>query len=73
MAEERKTISIDPRVALQETTLRAEAVEAFYRNRCLALGQTVLEHEMMIAQQADRILALEADLAELQPKTDQVN
>jgi hypothetical protein len=38
-AQAQGKIAIDPTVALNETVAKAQADEAYYRNRCLLLGQ----------------------------------
>lgn len=57
-------IAIDPIVALEETTLKADAVEAFYRNRNLILAQQVKEQRDTIETQAAEIERLKAPAGE---------
>jgi hypothetical protein len=53
-AESDNKIAIDPIVALKETAAKAEADEAYYRNRCLLLAQQGYLHERTIeAQKAE--------------------
>lgn len=48
-------IEIDARVALQEATLKAQADDAYYKNRCLVLAQKLHEAELTIGRQLNEI------------------
>ena len=62
MAEDSKTMQVDPRVALQETAAKADADAAWYRNRCLLLAQRVFDQDVQLRVQAERIEHLDAQL-----------
>jgi hypothetical protein len=71
-AESDNKIAVDPIVALKETAAKAEAVEAYYRNRCLLLAQQGNLHEQTIEAQKAEIERLTAKLGEAAhtPKAD---
>ncbi|HEU5019694.1 MAG TPA: hypothetical protein VFT69_17185 [Pseudolabrys sp.] len=53
-----ETISIDARVALQEERQRNQALEAFYANRVLVLGQRIFDLEHAKADLEEKIESL---------------
>jgi hypothetical protein len=63
-AQAPRTIAIDSSVALNETAAKAQADEAYYRNRCLLLAQQVFLHEKTIEAQKTEIERLTALLGE---------
>jgi hypothetical protein len=55
------TISIDPRVALQEERLRNQALEAHYANRVLVLGQRIFDLEQAKADLEKKVASLSGE------------
>lgn len=65
-----ETIAIDPRVALQETTAKAAADAAWYRERCLLLAQTVFDLQGKVEELAAVVEEQNAALATLRAEAD---
>jgi len=53
-----QTISIDARVALNEERSRNQALEAYYSNRVLVLGQKIFDLEQAKADLEEKVAQL---------------